>query len=199
LSTGAEGYVHKTHAGRELLAAVEAVLRGERFISSSLKYEFSAEARDPRRHVILFCSDDACLLNCFTRVVADALNAGKAAVVFATESHRKSLLQRLAKQGVDVGLAIQDGTYISIDVAESVSAIMVNDLPDPIRFFSGIGGLIETAARAAKSGQPRVVVCSEGVAFLQAEGKADAAIRLETLCDELANTHEVDVLCAYPC
>jgi DNA-binding NarL/FixJ family response regulator len=36
LSLGALGYVVKTHAGSELLSAVEAVLRGKRFLSSGL-------------------------------------------------------------------------------------------------------------------------------------------------------------------
>jgi DNA-binding response OmpR family regulator len=200
MSTGANGYVYKAHAGSELLAAVEAVLRGERYLSGRLKnYEFSDEAQDPSRHLIVYCSDDACLLDIFTRTVAAALNTGNAAIVLATEPHRDSLLQRLEKNGVDVGRAIQEGTYIAIDVAEAISAIMVNDLPDPVRFFGSIAGVIEAATKAAKSGQPRVVVCGEGVAHLRAEGKADAAIRLESLCDELANTLEVNVLCAYPC
>jgi DNA-binding NarL/FixJ family response regulator len=37
LSTGAQGYVCKANAGSELLPAVETVLRGERFVSSSVK------------------------------------------------------------------------------------------------------------------------------------------------------------------
>jgi DNA-binding NarL/FixJ family response regulator len=36
LSNGAKGYVLKVDAGRELLPAVESVLRGERFISSGI-------------------------------------------------------------------------------------------------------------------------------------------------------------------
>ncbi|HET9130292.1 MAG TPA: response regulator transcription factor [Terriglobia bacterium] len=36
LSTGAVGYVFKSDAGRELLPAVESVLEGKRFVSSSL-------------------------------------------------------------------------------------------------------------------------------------------------------------------
>jgi DNA-binding NarL/FixJ family response regulator len=200
-SLGALGYVVKVHAGTELLPAVEAVLRGKQFVGSGIKdCEFSGRtgAQAPSRHEILFCSDDAFLLDAFTRVVAAALNTGNAAIVLATEPHRDSLLQRLDKQGLDVGLAIQEGTYIAIDVTEALSALMVNGLPDPVRFFGGISGLIEAAAKAAKTKQPRVAVCGEGVAFLQAKGKADAAIRLEQLCDELAKTHEVDVLCAYP-
>jgi len=30
------------------------------------------------------------------------------------------------------------------------------------------------------------------------DGKTDAAIQLEQCCNELAKTHEVDLLCAYP-
>jgi DNA-binding NarL/FixJ family response regulator len=37
LSTGALGYVHKTDARRELVPAVDAVLRGKQFVSNSLK------------------------------------------------------------------------------------------------------------------------------------------------------------------
>lgn len=46
LSAGATGYVYKAHAGSELLAAVEAVLRGERYLSGRLKdYEFGDEVQ----------------------------------------------------------------------------------------------------------------------------------------------------------
>jgi hypothetical protein len=74
--------------------------------------------------------------------------------------------------------------------------MMVSGLPDPVRFFSGISGFIKAAAQAAKAKYPRIVVCGESAALLRAKGKADAAIRLNQLCDELAKTHEVDVLCA---
>jgi hypothetical protein len=99
---------------------------------------------------------------------------------------------------LDVSRAIQEGTYIALDVNEALSAIMVSGLPDPVRFFGSISGFIEAAAKAAKTKQPRIVVCGESVALLRAEGKVEAAIRLDQLCDELAKLHEVDVLCAHP-
>jgi DNA-binding NarL/FixJ family response regulator len=37
LSNGARGYVLKVDAGRELLNAIKAILRGERFVSSGIK------------------------------------------------------------------------------------------------------------------------------------------------------------------
>jgi len=200
-SLGALGYVVTAHAGSALLPAVDAVLRGRQFVSSGVKeYEFSwgTDAQAPHRHEILFCSDEAVLLDTFARVVEAAVNTGNAAIVLVTEPHRALLLQRLEEQGLDVGRAIQGGTYIALDANKAISAIMVRGLPDPVRFFGGISGFIDVAIKAARTKQPRIVVCGESVALLRAEGKGDAAIRLEQLCDELARTHEVDVLCAQP-
>jgi len=62
LDTGAQGYVVKTDAQRELLPAVDAVLRGKQFVSSGIKgYESSDSAGEKasHRHEVLFYSDDA--------------------------------------------------------------------------------------------------------------------------------------------
>jgi len=199
--TGAQGYVYKADVRSDLLPAIEAVLRGKQFVSSSLKgYEFidTSGEKAPHRHEVLFYSNDTILLDRLTRFIATALKAGNAAIVLATKSHRDSLLQRLKAEGVDTDSALQQGTYISLDAADALSTIMVNDMPDPVRFFGGIGGSIEAAANAAKSERPQVVVFGEAVALLQAEGKADAAIRFEQLGNDLGKTHKVDILCAYP-
>jgi hypothetical protein len=146
----------------------------------------------------LFYSDDAVFLRSFTRFIAAALKAGNAAIVVATKSHRDNLLLRLGVEGAEIDCAIQQGTYISLDAADTLSTIMVNDLPDPVRFFEGFSGLIESASKAAKAEHPRVAFCGEGVGLLWVEGKTDAAIRVEQLCNVLAKTRDVDILCAYP-
>jgi DNA-binding NarL/FixJ family response regulator len=200
LSTGALGYVHKADARSVLLPCVDAVLRGKQFVSSRSKgNEFSDTSveKAPHHHEVLFYSDDTVLLDSVTRFIAAALRAGNAAIVLATKSHRDSLLQRLKAGGVDTDGALQQGTYISLDATDTLSAIMVNGLPDPVRFFGGIGGFIEAAAKAAKSERPQVVVFGEAVDILQAEGKADAAIRLEQLWNEVGKTSGVDILCGY--
>ena len=54
-------------------------------------------------------------------------------IVVATESHRDGLLPRLQAYGLDIGAAIEQGRYISLDAAETLSKFMVNGLPDPVR------------------------------------------------------------------
>ena len=200
LSTGALGYVLKTDARSELLPAVDAVLRGKQFVSSRLKgYEFTdtAEEKAPHCHEVLFYSDEAILLDTFARFIAVALKSGRAAIVVITESHSDGLVSRLKAQGLDVDAATQQGTYIQLDVAKTLSTFMVDGMPDATRFFEFAAGLIEAAAKAAREPHRGVVACGEDPSVLWAEGKADAAIRLEQLCDEVAKAFGLDMLCGY--
>ena len=222
LDTGASGYVVKVDAARELAKAVEAVFQGKRYISSSLKGCTSAGAEDtqapdrlgrsevlatrsalPRKtenarcHEAEFYSDDACFLDSFTHFIGGALEAGNAAIVVATESHLDSLLPRLQAQGLDIAAAIEQGRYISLNAADTLSTFMVNDLPDPGRFFTIVGDLLLSAANAAKGEPRRVVACGECAPLLWAQGKAEAAIRVEQLWDKIATTYDVDILCGY--
>ena len=145
-----------------------------------------------------FYSDDVVFRETVTHFIAAALRAGNAAFVFATKPHRDSLLQGLKAQGVDVDAAIQQGGYVSLDAADTRSTFMVNGWPDVNRFFESFRNLIQSASKAAKEEHPRVAICGEGVALLWAEGKTEAAIRLEQLGNILAGTDRVDILCAYP-
>jgi hypothetical protein len=220
LSLGALGYVVKAHAGTELLAAVQAVLQGKQFVSSGLSGRYFTHATDPqvpdrpyyqealatpgprkkeitRNHEVQFHSDDASLLAGFASFIEAGLKAGNAVIVVATESHRESLLQRLQAQGVDVATAIGEGRYVSLDVAVTLSTFMVNDLPEPVRFFKVTGDLMVATAKAAKGKHPRISACGECSPTLWAQGQADAAIQLEHFWDEIAKTFDVDILCGY--
>lgn len=223
LNTGAGGYVAKLDAASELTAAVEAVFQGKQFVSSGLRREIAAQAEDTpafvkpahdeppgwqlvqspkmeftRRHEVLFYSDDVILLESITHFIGAALKFGNAAIVFATKPHREMLLQELKAQGVDAGVLIQEGAYVSLEVADALSTFMVDDWPDPDRFLESFKKLIESASKAAKAKHPRVAIFGEGTALLWAEGKKEAAIQLEHLGDDLARTRKVDILCAYP-
>ena len=215
-SAGASGYVVKVDAGSELLTAVDVVLRGEQFVGRRFAgHDFTgaSDARvsegDPsisnfaslqqkvgiRCHEAGFYSDERYLLDQLTQFVGDALRAGNAAIVVATESHRNSLLERLQVHGSDIRTAIEQGRYILLDAAEALSTFMVNDLPDPVRFFNLLGDLIAIAAEAAKGG--RVAVFGECVDLLSEQGKAEAVIRLEHLWNEISKSYDVDILCGY--
>jgi DNA-binding NarL/FixJ family response regulator len=185
-SLGAHGYIHKPRAGTDLLSAIDAVLAGRQFVSSSVAFSEATDLPAPRRHEILFCSDDAAVVDGFTRYIAAALNAGDAGIVLVTESHRTHILQELRTLGVDIDGAIERGTCLSFDADVA---------PDPVRFLEAINDVRAAAARAGKA-HPRVAFCGERAGRLWAAGRTAEAVPLEQFCREL--THDVDILCAYP-
>ena len=222
LSVGALGYVIKAHAGSDLLAAVDAAIEGKQFVTEGLKggilgvpegqpseplHRADALPRlapPPRKterarcHEVQFYAEDAYFLDGFARFIGSALKSGNAVIVVATGSHRACLLQKLQARGLDIGAAIKQGTYTSLDVADILSTFMVNGWPDQARFLEAAGSLIATAAKAATGTHPRVSACGECAPTLWAEGKEEAAIRLEQLWDQMARTYDVDILCGYP-
>jgi DNA-binding NarL/FixJ family response regulator len=220
LSTGAGGYVVKSDAASELLPAVDAVLKGKRFVSASLAahglnglpdqqtgirfhrdnvvtFTQPRDVESTRRHEALFYSDDACFLDGLTQVIGAALKARNSVIVLTTESHRDSLLPRLHAHGVDISAAIEQGRYLYLDAADMLSTFMVNGLPDPVRFLKIAGDLLLTAAKAAKGEHPRVAACGECAPLLWAQGNTEAAIRLEQLWDKAGKKYDQDILCGY--
>ena len=150
------------------------------------------------RHEVQFYSSDAVLLEGFARFISRAFESHNAVIVLATKSHRENLLQRLRADGFDIDGAIQHRMYISLDAIEMLSTIMVNGAPDRLRFFEGLVGLIEAAAKVARTEHPRVAICGECVGVLCAEGNVNAAILLEEVGNDLAQSYDLDIMCAYP-
>ena len=216
LGTGAQGYVLKGDAGRELLEGVNAVLRGEQFVSGRFAGHDFTGASDAAashsvrstavvgslqqdikiaHHEVGFYSADRRFLDDLTQFIGAGLRAGNAAIVVSTESHRDSLLPRLQAYGL--GAAIEQGRYIALDAADALSTFMINGMPDPARFLNLFGNLIVTAAHAAKGEQAQVAVFGEGAHLLWAQGNAEAAIRVERLTNQIAKMYDADILCGY--
>lgn len=205
------GYVVKAHAGTELLPAVDAVCQGERFISSGLVgFIGDAQAREisphdalpstapskgkiPRGHEVQFYADDTSLLVSFSGIIEAALEAENAVIVIVTESHREGILQRLQAHGVDLAAALERRSIILFDAAEALSTYMEAEGPNRERFLS----VFEPLICEAEMGRRGVVVVGEGVGILCAEGRVNAAIDLERLWNELAQTHTFHTHCAY--
>ena len=89
------------------------------------------------------------------------------------------------------------GKYLALDAVELLSNFMVNDMPNSDRFLKVTDDLIVAASKWKNDERLRVAICGECAPILWAEGKADAAIRLEELWDEVAKAYDVDILCGY--
>jgi DNA-binding NarL/FixJ family response regulator len=219
LASGGSGYVLKMNARNDLLTAVNAVLGGKRFVGGLLADNKFTDPKDAqtadrtrsevvppllpqnarmtRRHEAGFYSDDRFALDDLTQFIGAALKAGNAAIVVATKLHRESPLPRLQAYGLDIGTAIEQGRYIALDAADTLSTFILNGMPDVVRFLKLFGDLVVTASKAAKADQARVAIFGEMCHLLWAQGNAEAAIQVEKLGNQLAQTYDLDILCGY--
>jgi len=202
LQAGGAGYVVKSDAGRELLAAVKAVSEGKRYISTRLVGQFFSTtpndaSEDFSRHELQIYPNDASFLDGFAKFIASGLNAGDAVVVVATKTHRQGLSQKLQTRGFDLDALIRSGSYISTDVYKTLSTFMRYDQPDPARLEDVLSRLVETASKARTGATRRVNACGECAPLLWTQGKLDVALRVEELWDEAALKHGLNTLCGY--
>lgn len=81
------------------------------------------------------------------------------------------------------------------DAGETLASFMVEGMPDPLRFRNRLIPMIEQASR----GRAKCVIRAYGemVDVLWKDGQTAAAIRLETLWNQLAQTHAFSLLCGY--
>jgi CheY-like chemotaxis protein len=190
--SGAVGYIHKPRVGSNLLLAVETIQSGSRFTSGC---EFSARPNNHTafHHELELYSDDAAFIKNLSRFIHKALAIGRGAIVVATQEHRAALVRELAPLGCDTRRAYADGRYISLDARETLSKIVVDQMPDPERFAEVIGDILGDADASAG-----VTIFGEMVAVLWADGNYPAAIRLEQLWNGLGAKQPFSLRCAYP-
>jgi DNA-binding NarL/FixJ family response regulator len=199
-ATGGRGYLLKADVGHELLPAINAIADGQRFISRTLTgrpVERSRREGLSHHHQAVFYSEDSLVFDQFVRVGKTALDAGKTFILVAQEPRRVDIRRHLEVLGVDVERAVGERRYLSFAVADAFAPFMVDDCIDEERFWKASISLVIRAAAAARCEPPGVVACGEACPVLLRSGKAEAAIRIEHLWDELARTFNVEVWCPY--
>jgi hypothetical protein len=153
---------------------------------------------DRSPHALQFYSGDDFLLDSLARFVASALEAAESALVLATQVHRDGLAEQLKMRGIDTDNLVKKGRYATLDAAQTLAQLSVDGKPDVAHFNEFIRSVVVPLKAAAKSTPQRVAVCGEIVATIWAEGKAEAAIQLEHLWNELAAQGCYWLRCYYP-
>jgi PAS domain S-box-containing protein len=154
-------------------------------------------------HIVQFYADDDFLVEQISGFVREGLTTGEACVVIATQNHRERLEQHLAREGLDMIAACEQGRYTSLDAAMTLAQFMTEGALDDGTFQQVVGGVIAQAAYGhSKDSQPRHVrAFGEMVALLWSEGDHAAAIRLEEMWNELRESDAsppFSLFCAYP-
>jgi PAS domain S-box-containing protein len=154
-------------------------------------------AHDRRGHAVLFYGQDQAFIGSMIRFVSAALGGGFPAIVIGTRPHLDKLADLLESAGYDVAKLSQQGRYVPLDAAETSSQFLIDDAPDSRRFSDLIGGVLTRVKQAAENDKC-VAIVAEMSAYLWKQGKAAAAMRLEQLWNDLAETHAFSLCCLYP-
>ena len=146
-------------------------------------------------HMVQFYDDDAFLVDGVADYLATGLRGGQSTVVIATTAHRRDFVHRLALRGLDAEAATVEGRLTMLDARDLLRTFMVDSMPDAQRFFTRMGCVLSQTASA--SADPCVRAYGEMVDLLWKDGNTPAAVRLEELWNELAESHTFSLLCAY--
>ena len=146
-----------------------------------------------REHLVQFYDDSHSLIETLDGFIGGGLRANSAGIVIATREHIDALDQQLAASGVDVAAVRQSGQYVTLEAAELLQHILANGWPQPDLFRIKVGSLIDRAH--ARWGSVRAF--GEMVGLLWEGGAPGAALRLESLWNELAEAQAFTLLCGY--
>jgi len=128
-------------------------------------------------HVAQFNDDGAPRITEIGRVLSVALHQGVAVVCIATGTHRRLLERQLIAHGIDILAVLSREQYVSLNALETLSKIVIEGVPDAVRFAEVVGVLVDRSAAR----YPRVLIFGELVALMCADGQNAAAAELENL------------------
>jgi hypothetical protein len=146
-------------------------------------------------HAVRFYDSDQSLARIVTQFLGDGFASDQPAILIATREHRDAIAALAVDCGFDLGRLEAEGELILADAAETLAPLMCDGMPDAERFTDVMVGFIDRARR----GRPHVPVRAYGemVDLLWKAGQTAAAIRLEMLWNQLAQTHDFALLCGY--
>jgi hypothetical protein len=154
-----------------------------------------AETRPGHFHAVQFYEDEASLTRIVAEFLAEGMAVGDPAVVIATPEHLALIETTLQERAINVEAMKRLGDLILLDARETLATFMVDGLPHAGTFKYVITEALNQVRRGRQDATIRAY--GEMVNVLWKDGLEAAAIRLETLWNELANSHDFKLLCGY--
>jgi hypothetical protein len=129
-------------------------------------------------------------------LAARALGRGDCAILIATPRHREALDHKFAARQMEFDRWRGSGRYVALDAAQTLAGFLVGGEPDPVKFERTVGALVDDVI--GKSAHGFVFAFGEMVALLYADGRPQAAVRLEQTWNALARNRCFSLYCGYP-
>ena len=146
-------------------------------------------------HVVHFYDEQEALVQSAAAFLAGGLLRGAPAVIIMAPTRIDSMKSKLREMGVDVQRASAAKQLVLLDSAVTVERLLVDGMPDELRFREVIGAQVASLMEIWRPFQ--LLAFGDMVDILYTRGDADAAIELERLWDDLAHRLGFALYCAY--
>jgi hypothetical protein len=157
--------------------------------------ETARSAPGPAYHAVRFYESDRALAQIVAQFLSEGFEAGNPGIVVATPGQRASIVRELSIRSLDVAQLQQSNDLVMLDAHDTLSVFMENGTPDAVRFKDAMCEVITKACGDRPDCTVRIY--GQMVDILWQSGEHDAAIRLEMLWNQLANTHAFSLMCGY--
>ena len=159
-----------------------------------MKASVRSASTPAHHHAVRFYENDRSLAQIVAQFLNDGLAAGSPGIVVATAAQRAAIVRELGRSRDVVQLQRSDDLVL-LDADDTLSMFMTNGMPDAARFQDSMCEVIGRACRGREDCTVRIYGAM--VDILWKNGKQHAAIRLEMLWNQLANTQSFSLLCGY--
>jgi hypothetical protein len=146
-------------------------------------------------HAVRFYENDKSLARIVAGFLQDGFDRGSPGIIVATVSQRAEILQALAERSIDVLALERAHDLVLLDAEETLAAFMLDGKPNARKFTDQMCQAIRTVCRGRADCTVRIF--GQMVDVLWRQGERDAAIRLEVLWNQLAQTEAFSLLCGY--
>jgi hypothetical protein len=146
-------------------------------------------------HAVRFYENDKSLSRIVAQFLSDGLAAGEPGIVIATSAQRAAIMRELVPRSSDIVQLQRSDDLVFLDADDTLSTFMTNGKPDVEGFNNSMCEVIKRTCRGREHCTVRIY--GQMVDILWKNGKQEAAIRLEMLWNQLANTQAFSLLCGY--
>jgi hypothetical protein len=154
-----------------------------------------SSSRRAEYHAVRFYESDRSLARIVSEFLHKGFEGGSPGIVVAAASLRAEIVRELADRSWDAAALQRSHDLLLLDARETLSTFMVDGRPDARRFTDQMCQVIQRVCGDRPDCTVRIF--GQMVDLLWQDGERDAAIRLEMLWNQLAQTEAFSLLCGY--
>jgi hypothetical protein len=164
-------------------------------IEVQMKESARSVATPGYHHAVRFYESDKSLSHIVAQFLSEGFATGNPGIVVATPAQRGAIVRELVARSLDVVQLQRSDDLVLLDAEDTLSTFMMNGEPVAERFRNSMCDAIKRACRGRDDCTVRIY--GQMVDVLWKSGQQKAAIHLEMLWNQLANTQAFSLLCGY--